>query len=103
MIIIIRDFLITILRKKLQNKNIVLKANFLGKIKTIFQLIFIHIYLLEFMLMGLNLEHNFGVVKITVLIPMILGFIFLLFQFLALLFSIISGLSYFLKSRKILF
>ena len=95
--------MVTILRKRLENKNIILKASFSGKMKTIFQLIFIHIYLLEFMLMGLNLEHNFGIVKITVLIPIILGFIFLLFQFIALLFSLISALIYFLKVRKILF
>lgn len=102
-LIISRDFLITFLRQKLKDKNIILRTSFLGKIKTVFQLIFIHIYLLEFMLMGLNLEHNFGVVKITVLIPMILGIIFLLFQFMALLFSLLSGLVYFLKIRKILF
>jgi len=101
--IIIRDFLITFLRQKLKDKNIILKASFLGKTKTVFQLIFIHIYLLEFMLMGLNLEHNFGVVKITVLIPMMLGVVFLLLQFTTLLFSVLSGLSYFLKIRKILF
>jgi len=101
--IMIRDFLITFLRQKLKNKNIILRASFLGKIKTVFQLIFIHIYLLEFILMDLNLEHNFGIVKITVLIPMILGFIFLLFQFMAFLFSIISAIVYFLKIRKILF
>ena len=103
MAIVSRDFLITFLRQKLKNKNIILKANFLGKTKTVFQLLFIHIYLLEFMLMDLNLEYNFGVVKVTILIPMILGIIFLLFQFMAFLFSLLSGLVYFLKIRKILF
>ena len=57
-IIVSRDFLITILRNKLHKRNIILKANFLGKIKTILQLIFIHIYLLEFLLMNLNLEQT---------------------------------------------
>ena len=105
LIIIGRDILITILRKRLKNYNVVLKANFLGKLKTFFQLIFIHIYLLEFLLMSLNLEKtnfSFGIVKINVLIPIISGFSFLIFQFLTLLFSIISGLGYFFKSRKIL-
>ena len=105
-IIIFRDFLITLLRNRLRRSNVVLKANFLGKLKTIFQLIFIHIYLLEFLLMDLNLEHtnfSFGIVKIDVLIPIISGISFLLFQFLALLFALISALVYFLKSRKILF
>ncbi len=105
-IIIFRDFLITLLRNTLRRSNVVLKANFLGKLKTIFQLIFIHIYLLEFLLMDLNLEHtnfSFGIVKIDVLIPIISGISFLLFQFLALLFALISALVYFLKSRKILF
>ena len=101
--IIIRDFLVTILRKRLENKNIILKASFSGKMKTIFQLIFIHIYLLEFILINLNLEHTFGVIKITVLIPMITGILFLLLEFLILLFSFISGLGYLFKSRKILF
>ena len=90
----------------MRRSNVVLKANFLGKLKTIFQLIFIHIYLLEFLLMDLNLEHtnfSFGIVKIDVLIPIISGISFLLFQFLALLFTLISALVYFLKSRKILF
>jgi len=102
-VIISRDFSITFLRQRLKNKNIILRASFLGKIKTIFQLIFINIYLLEFMLMDLNLEYNFGIIKITVLIPMVLGIIFLLFQFMALLFSLTSALVYFLKIRKILF
>ena len=105
-IIVSRDLLITILRNKLQKRNIILKANFLGKIKTILQLIFIHIYLLEFLLMDLNLEQtnfSFGIVEIDVAIPIIFGIIFLLFQFLTFLFSLISGLGYFLKSRKILF
>ena len=56
--------------------------------------------------MDLNLEHtnfSFGIVKIDVLIPIISGISFLLFQFLALLFALISALVYFLKSRKILF
>ncbi len=104
-IIIGRDILITILRKRLKNYNVVLKANFLGKLKTFFQLIFIHIYLLEFLLMSLNLEKtnfSFGIVQINVLIPIISGFSFLIFQFLTLLFSIISALGYFFKSRKIL-
>ena len=68
-IIVSRDFLITILRNKLHKRNIILKANFLGKIKTILQLIFIHIYLLEFLLMNLNLEQtnfSFGIVEIDV-------------------------------------
>ena len=101
--IVVRDVLITFLRQKLKDKNIILRASFLGKLKTVFQLIFIHIYLLEFMLRGLNLEYKFGVIEITVLIPLILGIIFLLFQFMALLFSLLSGLAYFLKIRKILF
>ena len=33
-IIISRDFLVTILRKRLENKNIILKASFSGKMKT---------------------------------------------------------------------
>ena len=105
-IIVSRDFLITILRTKLHKRNIILKANFLGKIKTVLQLIFIHIYLLEFLLMNLNLEQtnfSFGIVEINVAIPIISGISFLLFQFLTVLFSILSALGYFLKSRKILF
>ena len=105
-IIVSRDFLITILRNKLHKRNIILKANFLGKIKTVLQLIFIHIYLLEFLLMNLNLEQtnfSFGIVEIDVAIPIISGISFLLFQFLTVLFSILSALGYFLKSRKILF
>ena len=105
-IIVSRDFLITILRNKLRKRNIVLKANFLGKIKTLFQLIFIHIYLLEFLLMNFNLNQtnfNFGIITIDVAIPIISGISFLFFQFLTILFSILSALGYFLKSRKILF
>ena len=56
--------------------------------------------------MSLNLEQtnfSFGIVKIDVAIPIISGISFLFFQFLTVLFSIISALGYFLKSRKILF
>ena len=105
-ILILRDFLITVLRNKLEKKNILLKANFSGKMKTTFQLIFIHIYLLEFLLMDLNIDTTdfiFGIVKIDIAIPIISGFSFLCFQFLAILFSIISGMQYFFKSQKIIF
>jgi len=105
LIIISRDFLITILRHKLKNRNILLKANFFGKIKTIFQLIFIHIYILEFLIMNLSLSitnFSFGIIKFDVAIPVISGISFLFFEFLTLLLSIISALIYFFKSRKIL-
>ena len=106
LIIISRDFLITILRNRLRKKNIILKANYLAKIKTGLQLIFIHIYLLEFVLMNLNLNHtnfSFGIVKIDIAIPVISGLIFLLFGFFTVFFSIISALVYFFKNRKFLF
>jgi len=105
-IIISRDFLITILRDRLRKKDVILKANYLAKTKTAFQLIFIHIYLLEFVLMNLNLNQtnfSFGVVKIDIVIPLIAGLVFLLFEFLTVFFSIMSALVYFFKNRKFLF
>ena len=106
LIIVSRDFLITVLRNRLRKKNIILKANYLAKTKTAFQIIFINIYLLEFVLMNLNLNQtnfNFGIVKIDIAIPIISGFVFLLFEFFTVFFSIISALVYFLKNRKFLF
>ena len=106
LIIIVRDFLITLIRKKLQKNNIILKANFLGKTKTLFQLIFVHIYLLEFMLMNLKLEQTnftFGVVEINLAIPILSGIVFLFFEFLTVLLSIVSGLVYFFQNKKFLF
>ena len=105
-LILIRDFLITFLRNKLKEKGIILKSNFLGKSKTVFQLIFIAIYLLEFLLMSINFgqtNFNFGIVKIDIAIPIFFGFAFLFFEFSTVLLSIISGLNYFLKNRKKIF
>ena len=78
----------------------------MAKTKTAFQIIFINIYLLEFVLMNLNLNQtnfNYGIVKIGIAIPIISGFVFLLFEFFTVFFSIISALVYFLKNRKFLF
>ena len=46
---------------------------------------------------------SFGIVKIDIVIPVISGLVFLLFEFLTVFFSIISALVYFFKNRKFLF
>lgn len=84
--ILIREFLVTGIRLLACQKDKVIAAGFLGKVKTVFQLISIGLAIL-FLYLNVNLElNNFFVQSINVSIT--------IFLWLAAVFSVISCISY---------
>lgn len=85
MIIIGREFAVTGLRLVAASEGIVIAASKLGKLKTVFQIIAILAILLQ--------DYPFSILRIPV------GSIAL---FLAVLFTVISGIDYFVKAREVI-
>tara|TARA_B100001123_G_scaffold395272_1_gene476722 strand:- start:94 stop:684 length:591 start_codon:yes stop_codon:yes gene_type:complete len=86
-LILFRDILVTVLREQLKKYEIILKANSIGKIKTIMLLISIHSYLLSYVLFNSLLLQYLEV-------------IFVFFMFLALFLSLWSSFYYIAQYRK---
>ncbi|ATQ35833.1 CDP-diacylglycerol--glycerol-3-phosphate 3-phosphatidyltransferase [Mesoplasma entomophilum] len=89
LVLILRDIFVDFIRMILSSKNITLSAGIFGKLKTVFQMIGLSI-LFFFSSFTLNIEVW---QEQLILIPM----------YIAVAFSLYSGLDYFLKARKNLF
>ena len=88
--ILFRDVIVTILREKLKKNKIILKANSLGKMKTVILLIGIHSYLLSYVLFD------------NILLLQYLEIFFVFFMVLALFLSLWSSFNYVSQYRKVI-
>ena len=101
-LIIFRDIIITVLRQRLKNNNVILKAAIIGKIKTWLQFLFVSIYLVELLILNSNLSRynfNYGILELDIAISLVFGFLFLVILYITSLVSIISGFFYIFKNR----
>ena len=102
--LVLRDIIITIFRENFK-KIIILKAVKTGKMKTSMQFIFIHLFLLEYLLLDIFPEglifNKIGIINLDALFYLLLGILFLITLVLATLFSLISGLQYIYKYKRI--
>ena len=85
--IFIRDVIITVFRIYLNYKNSVLKTSILAKRKTLFQIIVIHILLIF---------HIFYPSDSTLYTATVIGQIFFILMFLCVIFTIMTGVHYFI-------
>ena len=114
--IVIRDIIITLLRFRLKNKGVIMKADFLGKIKTVFQMLAIYVSIL-FLILNEKINSEILVslhpsdINLSDFIPLFpvlasayienyfLNYIFIVLVVL----TLFSGINYFYKYRKKLF
>ena len=92
MLILSRDFLITIFREKLKSKKVILKASYIAKAKTVIQLACIHIYLINKVLIANNVwaTHIEGITFFPSYIPSYISNIVFLFEFLLIITLLLS-------------
>ena len=114
--IIFRDIIITLLRFRLKNKGIIMKADFLGKIKTVFQMLAIYSSIL-FLILDEKINNEILVtvypssINLSDFIPLfpLLAYVYIEIYFLNYIFiflvvlTLLSGINYFHKYRQNLF
>ncbi|PPE04783.1 CDP-diacylglycerol--glycerol-3-phosphate 3-phosphatidyltransferase [Entomoplasma ellychniae] len=99
LILILRDTVVDFIRMILSSKQITLSAGILGKLKTVFQMVGLSIlfflaYFVNFQGIETNdIETKDIIIKQVILIPM----------YIATAFSLISGVTYFIKAKSQLF